>query len=176
MAEESVGAGDLDAAISILGELSHEGPSEILRGDSYPIPNPGLRTLYALRFVELLHARGGAADGARAEAAFADLFAFYRRAGATWYIDRLTERARSWGIRVSEPSTKGETRGELTRREREVALLVARGLTNREIASQLTISVRTAESHVEQIRSKLGFRTRAQIASWTTERYGSGSS
>lgn len=54
----------------------------------------------------------------------------------------------------------------LTRREREVATLVAQGLTNREIASRLFISERTAESHVEQIRGKLGFRSRNQIAAW----------
>ena len=54
----------------------------------------------------------------------------------------------------------------LTRREREVAHLVAQGLTNREIATRLFISERTAESHVEQIRGKLGFRSRVQIANW----------
>jgi DNA-binding CsgD family transcriptional regulator/sugar lactone lactonase YvrE len=54
----------------------------------------------------------------------------------------------------------------LTRREREVATLVAKGLTNREIATRLFISERTAESHVEQIRGKLGFRSRVQIAAW----------
>jgi DNA-binding CsgD family transcriptional regulator/sugar lactone lactonase YvrE len=56
----------------------------------------------------------------------------------------------------------------LTRREREVAILVAQGLTNREIAARLFISERTAESHVEQIRGKLGFRSRTQIAAWVT--------
>lgn len=54
----------------------------------------------------------------------------------------------------------------LTRREREVAALVAQGLTNREIASRLFISERTAESHVEQLRGKLGVRTRSQVAAW----------
>jgi DNA-binding CsgD family transcriptional regulator/sugar lactone lactonase YvrE len=54
----------------------------------------------------------------------------------------------------------------LTRREREVAILVAQGLTNREIATRLFISERTAESHVEQIRGKLGFHSRVQIANW----------
>jgi non-specific serine/threonine protein kinase len=54
----------------------------------------------------------------------------------------------------------------LTRREREVADLVAQGLTNREIAARLFVSERTAESHVEQIRGKLGFRSRAQMAAW----------
>jgi len=47
-----------------------------------------------------------------------------------------------------------------------VAILVAQGLTNREIATRLFISERTAESHVEQIRGKLGFRSRVQIANW----------
>jgi DNA-binding CsgD family transcriptional regulator/sugar lactone lactonase YvrE len=54
----------------------------------------------------------------------------------------------------------------LTRREREVAVLVGQGLTNREIATRLFISERTAESHVEQIRGKLGFHSRVQIANW----------
>ena len=55
---------------------------------------------------------------------------------------------------------------KLTRREREVASLVAQGLTNREIASRLFISERTAESHVEQLRGKLGFHSRSQVAAW----------
>jgi len=55
---------------------------------------------------------------------------------------------------------------KLSRREREVAILVAQGLTNRQIAARLFISERTAESHVEQIRGKLGFHTRSQIAVW----------
>jgi YVTN family beta-propeller protein len=60
---------------------------------------------------------------------------------------------------------------KLTQREREVASLVANGLTNREIAKKLFISERTAEYHVEQIRNKLGFHARSQIAAWTvTER------
>jgi len=58
------------------------------------------------------------------------------------------------------------TAPRLTRREREVAKLVAEGLTSKEIAQRLFISERTAEGHVEQIRSKLGFRSRSQIAAW----------
>ena len=57
----------------------------------------------------------------------------------------------------------------LTRRESEVAALVARGLTNREIAGQLYVSVRTVEVHVDHILSKLGFRTRTQLAAWAHE-------
>jgi predicted ATPase/DNA-binding NarL/FixJ family response regulator len=54
----------------------------------------------------------------------------------------------------------------LTRRESEVAALVARGLTNRDIARQLYLSVRTVEVHVDHILAKLGFRTRTQLAAW----------
>jgi pimeloyl-ACP methyl ester carboxylesterase/DNA-binding CsgD family transcriptional regulator len=54
----------------------------------------------------------------------------------------------------------------LTRRQREVASLVAEGLTNREIAARLVVSERTAEGHIEQIRTKLGVRSRTQIAAW----------
>ncbi len=60
-------------------------------------------------------------------------------------------------------------RGPLSRRELEVAELVARGLTNRQIARELVIEERTAEGHVEHIRNKLGFTSRAQVATWFTE-------
>ena len=60
-------------------------------------------------------------------------------------------------------------RQALTRRETEVAALVARGLTNRDIAAQLFLSVRTVEVHVDHILTKLGFRTRTQLAAWAYE-------
>jgi len=57
----------------------------------------------------------------------------------------------------------------LTRRETEIARLVSRGLSNKEIASTLVISPRTAEGHVEHILDKLGFSSRTQIATWLNE-------
>ena len=54
----------------------------------------------------------------------------------------------------------------LSDREKEVAGLVRDGLTNGEIAARLGITLRTAESHVEHIRDKLGFRSRSQVAVW----------
>ncbi|HST80202.1 MAG TPA: LuxR C-terminal-related transcriptional regulator [Kineosporiaceae bacterium] len=58
----------------------------------------------------------------------------------------------------------------LTRREYQIAQLVADGLSNKEIAGTLVISRRTVEGHVDHILTKLGFRSRAQIASWITSR------
>jgi len=55
---------------------------------------------------------------------------------------------------------------ELSRREREVAQLVARGLSNREIADRLYLSERTIDNHVHHILDKLGFDSRVQVATW----------
>ena len=63
-----------------------------------------------------------------------------------------------------------EGHGPLTAREAEIAGLVAEGLTNKQIAARLHLSVRTAENHVENICGKLGYNTRAQIATWATSR------
>ena len=57
----------------------------------------------------------------------------------------------------------------LTKRERQVADLVARGLSNKQIATKLVISQRTAQGHVENILTKLGFTSRTQIAAWVVE-------
>jgi DNA-binding CsgD family transcriptional regulator/sugar lactone lactonase YvrE len=58
----------------------------------------------------------------------------------------------------------------LTRRELEVAVLVAQGLTNREIAQRLFLSERTVDGHLEHIREKLGVNNRSQIAAWVVRR------
>ncbi|MET9090310.1 helix-turn-helix transcriptional regulator [Streptomyces sp. NPDC004237] len=58
----------------------------------------------------------------------------------------------------------------LTRRETEVAELVAEGLGNQQIADRLVIARRTAEGHVERVLGKLGFSNRSQIAAWVTAR------
>lgn len=58
----------------------------------------------------------------------------------------------------------------LSRRELEVAALVATGLTDQEIAGRLFLSRRTAEGHVQAIRNKLGLDNRSQVAAWYTRR------
>lgn len=69
-----------------------------------------------------------------------------------------------------KPLQKGlEPIQTLTEREREVVTLIARGLSNGEIANELVLSKRTVEHHMANIRSKLGFANRAQIVRWAME-------
>jgi DNA-binding NarL/FixJ family response regulator len=67
------------------------------------------------------------------------------------------------------PSSHDEPSGKLSHREREVVALVARGLTNRRISAELSISERTAGNHVARILRKLHLHSRTQIATWATE-------
>ncbi|MBA2638702.1 MAG: response regulator transcription factor, partial [Nocardioidaceae bacterium] len=82
-----------------------------------------------------------------------------------------------WAARASglaSAARSAATSGGLSRREMEVAELVARGRTNREIATALFVSERTAQTHVQHILAKLGFSKRSQIASWVTSEGRSG--
>jgi DNA-binding CsgD family transcriptional regulator len=63
----------------------------------------------------------------------------------------------------------GPESSPLTRRENDVARLIAQGLSNRAIAETLVLSPRTIDGHVEHIFTKLGFSSRAQVAAWVTE-------
>jgi DNA-binding NarL/FixJ family response regulator len=63
-----------------------------------------------------------------------------------------------------------DDRFRLTARESTVAELVAEGLTNRQIAHRLALSVHTVATHLDKIRDKLGLRSRTQIALWVTAR------
>lgn len=82
------------------------------------------------------------------------------------------------GYALSEKSqyTKAPTRQQpaggrdanLTRHQREIADLVARGMTNRRIAEELRLSEHTVATHVSRILKKLGLRSRVQIAAWVT--------
>jgi class 3 adenylate cyclase/DNA-binding CsgD family transcriptional regulator len=70
---------------------------------------------------------------------------------------------------VPEPVALARSRGTLSRREREIAALVALGLSNRQIAEELVISPATAERHLANILSKLDFHARAQVAAWAVD-------
>jgi DNA-binding CsgD family transcriptional regulator/tetratricopeptide (TPR) repeat protein len=91
--------------------------------------------------------------------------------------ETFVERATALLPAASLPATRRTTPrhertaipGGLTPREREVAALVARGLSNRAIADQLVVGERTVETHVTNVLGKLGFSSRAQIAVWAVE-------
>jgi len=78
-------------------------------------------------------------------------------------VDAIIRRVRAF---LGLPALRRRNTPALTPRQYEVAELVAAGLTNRDIAARLHITERSAESHVERIRLRLGFRSRAQIAAW----------
>ena len=76
--------------------------------------------------------------------------------------------ARSATVKDSTAEAATVVSPPLTKRELQVARLVTQGLSNKQIATQLVVSPRTAESHVENILRKLGFTSRAQLAAWVS--------
>lgn len=163
LAERSARLGETQRALDLFGESA-----EYFSGVGGSLVG---QTLARLRRAELLFARKSLNDGAAAANDLAFVETLWRKTKATWYLGKLHEAAASRGLNF--PSGRGQPPARtrdgsvgLTPREREVAVLVARGLTNLQIADELTISERTVEGHVERILGKLEFRSRAQIAAW----------
>jgi DNA-binding CsgD family transcriptional regulator len=84
-----------------------------------------------------------------------------------WNTGRTMTLEAAIAAALETPETAKGAASPLTPREREVATLVAQGLTNREIAASLFISERTVDTHVEHILAKLQMRSRSQVAAWT---------
>ena len=76
------------------------------------------------------------------------------------------------GSLLPPPATHhtGENTTALTPREEEVAVLVSRGLTNRQIASELSISEHTVATHITKILKRLGLNSRSRLSAWVAER------
>ncbi|MFC9841217.1 protein kinase [Rhodococcus sp. NPDC127530] len=77
--------------------------------------------------------------------------------------------AASYALDENPRKPTSHSSATLTKREQQVAELIADGLTNKAIAARLVISQRTARGHVEHILTKLGFTSRAQVAAWVVE-------
>ena len=98
--------------------------------------------------------------------------------GARPLAAAVTGRLRALGARPASPRPRLPKAAEsslprallaLSRREREVVVLVAEGCTNREIAERLVIGERTAEKHVQNVLNRLGFQSRTQVAAWAVQ-------
>jgi len=113
---------------------------------------------------------------AAAEALSASASAHLGQAAESWYaqgraIGRSDAIATAlWPDRNGPPGPGASQRPVLTRREEQVAGLIAEGLTNRQIGERLFIGQRTVDSHVSHIFAKLGCTTRAQVAAIITAR------
>lgn len=81
-----------------------------------------------------------------------------------------SDHAVAYALGERESAARQVLDSPLTRRETEVAELIAEGLTNQQIADRLVVALRTAEGHVERILSKLGFTSRSQVAVWAEAR------
>lgn len=127
--------------------------------------HPGERT----RYENLTESSRGGTDREAWSAAWA--------AGRTMSLEGATEYALSSdavspiSVARNAPPPEQETVRlvSLTRREKEVAALVARGLTNRQIASELVISGRTVDNHVANVLKKLGVRSRERVGARLAE-------
>lgn len=136
---------DVERAVVLLG-----GAQVIWRMMNMPAEPPGIADYRALGEGELRANLG--------EDAFETLFA----QGLAMNAHDVVE----FALDVNLPATQKVRTGPLSRRETEVAALVAEGLSNRDIAERLFLSERTAQGHVQSILRKLNFGSRSQIAVW----------
>ena len=87
--------------------------------------------------------------------------------------EQFAARVAKWLPEPRAPSAArvgADAHGGLTARERDVAALIGRGLSNAEIADRLVISERTVESHTAHIYAKLNCTSRSQITAWAIAR------
>ncbi len=115
----------------------------------------------------MLESRGASSDRRRARRLLAEALKTAKELGMNQLYDEVARR-RGSPLGPVLTQAQRETAELLTPREREVAELVAQGLTNRQIAAQLYLSERTAQNHVQHILTKLDLPNRSQIAVWIT--------
>ena len=90
-------------------------------------------------------------------------------AGRALSLEQAVAYAQNLPLPAAGAPKPGDMGHDLTVREREVAVLIAQGKSNAEIAEALVLSKRTVEKHIANIFSRLGFTNRAQIVRWAIE-------
>ncbi|WP_169814671.1 helix-turn-helix transcriptional regulator, partial [Nocardia pseudovaccinii] len=151
----------LGIALAVSGQLD-DAVRELRKGiaanDS--AGTPPYAALARFELARILARRRRSGDTDEAVALCAGVAATATQLGMTPLLKRADELA---------ATLRGDHPDGLTRREAEVAAHVARGLTNRQIASLMHISERTAESHVQHILTKLRLTNRTQVAAWAAQ-------
>ena len=139
------------------------GAAEALLEQTGLAPWPGWFPAH-LRPERLARARAATEDNLGPEA-----FRHAAAAGARLSLHVAVAEALGTLAAKAVPPVRPAQSGPLTPREMEVAGLVALGLSNRQIARRLFISEHTAATHIQHILAKLGFSSRAQIATWAVQ-------
>ncbi|WP_158647627.1 LuxR C-terminal-related transcriptional regulator [Actinoplanes sp. ATCC 53533] len=150
LTEITAATGDFERAATFLGAAHHRWQSfrpSVRHWKVLAEPNEGWRT------------RTRQALGETAYAAAV-------RRGAEFTVDDVISYAQGQHVESAPGADAHRSDAPLTRREAQVAELIAQGMSNKQIAEKLVISQRTAESHVEHILQKLGLVSRIQVASW----------
>jgi predicted ATPase/DNA-binding CsgD family transcriptional regulator len=160
----------------LAGDQGRHGQAALLLGAATPLWEPTGTRYAGLAFLEDLHRKTvRAALDNLGEAAYASL----RQAGAAIPLDEVIALAsqldndpdgRSPTMPWSAEVPPAAPVAPLTGREVQIAVLVASGLSNREIAERVTISKRTVDAHVDHIFTKLRISSRIQLTNWLRDR------
>ncbi|GAA3716119.1 ATP-binding protein [Streptomyces tremellae] len=176
---------DLPAAEAYFTESLHS-PAEHTRGPAEALRGLAVVAARAYRFEKVLRLIG-AAERIGPRASWGDAWWRERvnaaRSGALKVLPADRASASLEAGRTMRPrhvlalalgsqaarATAEEADNLLSKREQDVTALVVQGLTNRQIAARMHVSVRTVETHIRHIRTTLGLRSRAHIAAWAAE-------
>jgi DNA-binding CsgD family transcriptional regulator len=148
------------ALVGQAGVLARRDPATALRVASAA---SGLRALVGGEFPSLLRARVEEVRSVAEAALGAETSRVWKEGLHLGLDDAIA-------LAFGSPRPRTTPAEGLSVREREVAELVAHGLSNKEIAARLSLSVRTVESHVRHMLTKVGLVNRTQLASWIRQR------
>jgi two-component system response regulator NreC len=169
-----------DEALALAKELD---PDVVLMDISMPVTNglqaakkfraamPDIRILMLTRHTDDGYLRQLISAGANGyvlkQSAPAELVRALRTVGnGDSYIDPTLTKRVMGGYAAKSESLRGENKGELSEREKEVLRLIAFGYSNKEIASRTDISVKTVEAHKANAMRKLGATSRIDIVKY----------